>query len=142
MCITRGTAEPEGEAAGGPAPDLTRRWPFFLGGGLLLWVNWQVSTIVGVLIGPTLPDSLPLDFAIPLVFLVLLIPTITTRPAAVAASVGGLAAVLSEQAGVGHLSVLVGSLAGIAAGALAEGNADRGDPGAAVSAPPEPGLDV
>ena len=140
VCILRWTAEADAEAAGGPAPDRAQRWPYYLGAGLLLWASWQVSTIVGVLVGPTLPKSLPLDFAVPLVFLVLLVPTITTRPAGVAALVGGLAAVASEQAGVGHLSVLVGSLAGIAAGALVEARAD----GAATAAvvPPEPGLDV
>ena len=44
-----------------------------------------------------LPESLPLDFAVPLVFLVLLIPPITTSAAAVAATAGGLAAMLADE---------------------------------------------
>ena len=41
----------------------------------------------GALISDAVPESLPLDFAIPLVFLVLLVPTLVSRPAVVAAAV-------------------------------------------------------
>ena len=94
--------------------------PYYFGAALMLWGNWQICTIVGVFIGSALPDSLPLDFAVPLVFLVLLVPAITSRPSAVAAIVGGGVALLAAEAGAGHLSVLFGALAGIAAGAVAE----------------------
>ena len=120
VSITRWSGEAISAGEGGPAPDLSRRVPYYLGAAMLLWVNWQICTVVGILIGAAVPDSLPLDFAVPLVFLVLLVPAITTRPAAVAAVFGGGAAVLSAEAGGGHLSVLVGAIAGIAAGALAE----------------------
>ena len=97
-----------------------RRVPYFLGGAILLWVSWQVSTITGALVGAAIPKSIPLGFTAPLVFLVLLIPTISSRPAAVAAAVGGIAAVLGAGAGAGQLSLMIGALTGIAAGALAE----------------------
>jgi predicted branched-subunit amino acid permease len=71
------------------------------------------------------PDDLPLDFAVPLVFLVLLVPACTTRPAVVAAVVGGAAAVIGAELGAGSLSVLVGALTGIAAGAVAEWAVER-----------------
>src|SRR4051812_30961937 len=78
VSITRWTEEADAEAAGGPpAPGLDRKLPYYFGAAVLLWGNWQICTIVGVLIGSALPESLPLDFAVPLVFLVLLIPTIT-----------------------------------------------------------------
>lgn len=93
---------------------------FLLGAGGLLWVMWQITTIVGALIGSTLPDSLPLDFAVPLVFLVLLVPAVRTRPAVAAAACGGAAAVGAAQLGAGSLSVLVGALAGICAGVMSE----------------------
>ena len=105
---------------GTPPEPPEARVPFYLGAGLTLWVNWQICTMVGVAIGSAVPESLPLDFAVPLVFLVLLVPAITTRPAAVAALIGGGVAVLSGQAGAGHLTVLFGAIAGIAAGAIAE----------------------
>ena len=57
------------------------RFPYFLGAGLLLWFSWQLSTIVGALVGSAVPADVPLDFAVPLVFLVLLVPTLTSRPA-------------------------------------------------------------
>jgi len=47
--------------------------PYFLGAALLLWGSWQLSTIAGVLVGATVPDDVPLEFAVPLVFLVLLV---------------------------------------------------------------------
>jgi len=105
-----------------------RRLPFYFGSGLLLWVVWQISTVVGSLIGSAVPGDLPLDFAVPLVFLVLLVPAISSRPAAVAALVGGGAAVAGAEAGAGPLSVMIGAVAGIAAGALAEAVADRRRP--------------
>jgi predicted branched-subunit amino acid permease len=127
VSITRWTREADVEAAGGPpAPGLDHRLPYYFGAALMLWGNWQICTIVGVVVGSALPKSLPLDFAIPLVFLVLLVPAITSRPSAVAAIVGGGVALLAAEAGASHLSVLFGALAGIVAGAVAEGFLERG----------------
>ncbi|MFZ4518292.1 MAG: AzlC family ABC transporter permease [Microthrixaceae bacterium] len=92
------------------------RVAFYLGAGLTLWVTWQVSTVVGALVGRAVPDDVPLTFAVPLVFLVLLVPTLTNRPAWVAAGAGGVAAVLAAGLGAGPLSVMVGAVVGIAAG--------------------------
>jgi len=116
VSITRWTAA-------GDRPE--HRLPYYFGSGLLLWVVWQLSTIVGVLIGSAVPKSLPLDFAVPLVFLVLLVPAITSRPTAVAALFGGGAAVAAAEAGAGPLSVMVGAGAGIVAGATADAILDR-----------------
>lgn len=101
------------------------RVPYFLGAATLLWVAWQASTVAGALVGGAVPDAVPLDFAVPLVFLVLLVPILRTVPAAVAAAVGGLTAVLAAQAGAGPLSVVAGAAAGIVAGAAAEAGAER-----------------
>lgn len=106
-----------------------RRLSFFLGAGVSLWVVWQLSTMVGLLIGRALPPRAQLDFAVPLVFLVLLVPTLSTRPAVVAAAFGGGAAILAGQLGAGPLSVIVGSLVGIGAGALADTDAHTARPG-------------
>ncbi len=139
VSITRWSGEAATAAEGGPAPDPTRRVPFYLGAGLMLWASWQLCTIVGVLIGSAVPEDIPLDFAVPLVFLVLLVPAITNRPAAVAGLVGGLGAVSAAQAGAGHLSVIVGALSGIAAGAFAELVLDRRTPADQTPLPPDPG---
>lgn len=119
VAITRWTVE-------GDRPE--RRLPFYFGAGGLLWVVWQISTVVGTLIGSAVPEDLPLDFAVPLVFLVLLIPAISSRPAAVAALAGGLAAVAAAEAGAGPLSVMVGAAAGIVSGTVAETLVERRRP--------------
>lgn len=120
----------------GRGEDPRRRVPFFFGGALLLWVSWQLSTIAGVLLGATVPDEVPLEFAVPLVFLVLLIPAITGRPAVVAALAGGCGAVAAAEAGAGHASLMVGAIAGIVAGTFAE---LRWPPPALVVPPEAPG---
>mgnify|MGYP000164965901 CR=1 FL=1 len=97
-----------------------KRVPYYLGAGLLLWASWQLSTIAGVLIGPVVPDDVPLEFAVPLVFLVLLIPALTSAPAVVAAGAGGLGAVVAAEAHAGSGSIMVGAVTGITAGVVAE----------------------
>lgn len=108
-----------------PADDPSRRIGYFVGGGLVVWSGWQLSTLAGALVGSAVPEDLPLDFAVPLVFLVLLVPAINSRPAAVAAVVGGFATVLAAGAGSGSLSIVLGAIAGIAAGTAAELLAER-----------------
>lgn len=119
----------------GEDDDPCLRFPFFLGAGFLLWGAWQVATLVGVLIGGAVPEGLHLDFAIPLVFLVLLVPTITDRASIVAAVAGGAGAVIGAELGAGNMSILTGAVSGIAAGVLAERHRD----GPARSAAPDPG---
>ena len=97
---------------------LYKRW-FYVGAGLSLWGPWQVSTIAGVLLGAQIPESLGLGFAIPLVFLVLLIPVVQTRPGLTAAVIGGLVAVVASSAPYG-LGLVIGAIAGVAAGVAAE----------------------
>jgi predicted branched-subunit amino acid permease len=93
------------------------RLAFYLAGALVMWLSWQLATLVGLVIGSALPSGLPLDFALPLVFMVLLIPAITDRATAVAATVGGVVALLGAglPAGTG---LLAGAVAGITAGVL------------------------
>ncbi|MCA1692188.1 MAG: AzlC family ABC transporter permease [Acidimicrobiales bacterium] len=101
------------------------RLPFYLGAGVLIWVSWQLATVAGVLVGGAVPDDVPLDFAVPLVFLVLLIPVLTTPPAVVAAITGGAAAVVAGELGAGTLSVIVGAVLGIIAGAVVDARRGR-----------------
>jgi predicted branched-subunit amino acid permease len=98
----------------------SHRVPYYVGSGLFLWVSWQLATIAGILIGPVVPEDVPLEFAVPLVFLVLLIPALTSAPAVVAAVAGGLGAVVAAEAGAGTGSIMVGAVAGITAGTIAE----------------------
>ncbi|MGH8973492.1 MAG: AzlC family ABC transporter permease [Acidimicrobiia bacterium] len=110
VCITRWPEE----------DDARRRIPFMVGAGVFLLAIWEASTLTGALVGSAVPARVPLDFAVPLVFLVLLVPAITSRPAVVAAAAGGIAAVVAAEVGAGGLSIMAGAVCGIAAGALAE----------------------
>ncbi|MGE3620357.1 MAG: AzlC family ABC transporter permease [Acidimicrobiia bacterium] len=119
----------------GTRDDPRLRFPYYMGGAALMWVAWQVSTLAGVLVGPVVPEDIPLDFAAPLVFLVMLVPALTGRPAVVAAAVGATAALVVAEAGSANLAVLAGAVAGILAGTLAE----RAQDGPArPQPPPEP----
>jgi predicted branched-subunit amino acid permease len=92
---------------------------FYLGAGVPLWLNWQLFTFLGATLGNSVDDSWSLDFAVPLCFLVLLIPAIKTRPTLAAALVGGITATalsfLPYRSGL-----FIGAVAGIAAGAWLE----------------------
>ena len=44
-----------------------------LGAGLTLWIVWQLTTVIGILLGSIVPEELGLSFTIPLTFLALLI---------------------------------------------------------------------
>lgn len=129
VSIARWSAE--GLRAEHPEVVRGRRW-FYLGAALTLWVAWQLSTVAGALVGNTVPEDVPLGFAVPLVFLVLLVPTLASRPAVVAAAVGGGAAVASGALGAGPLAVMIGAVAGIVAGAAV----DRPSPDGARGAVP------
>jgi 4-azaleucine resistance transporter AzlC len=91
-----------------------RRW-YFTGAGLGLWVTWQVFTIVGIVVGAQVPESWSLDFAIPLMFVILLVPTIKGRPELIAAVVGGGVAVAAAGAPYG-LGLMIGAISGVIAG--------------------------
>ncbi len=44
-----------------------------VGSGITLWLIWQVTTIIGIILGSIVPDELGLTFTIPLTFLALLV---------------------------------------------------------------------
>lgn len=94
-----------------------QRLALYLGAGVSLWVTWQVSTIVGALGGGVVPDSIPLEFAVPLAFLSLLVPAITDRATIVAAVVGGSVATVGVDL-PSNLGMPLGALTGVAAGWL------------------------
>jgi hypothetical protein len=56
---------------------------------------------------------------------VLLIPSLNSRPAVIAALGGGVGAVVAAELGAGHTALIVGAFTGIAGGALAEIAAER-----------------
>ncbi|GEM83346.1 AzlC family ABC transporter permease [Meiothermus hypogaeus] len=98
---------------------------FYLGIGVLLWLNWVVATYLGALLGARLPEAWALDFAVPLCFLVLLVPAVHDRPSLAAALVGGL--VSTALIGLPYRSGLfIGALVGIGAGVWLENRMGAG----------------
>jgi 4-azaleucine resistance transporter AzlC len=110
---------------GAPPADRLR---YYLGVAVPLWVSWVVTTTIGALAGTAIPDEIPLDFAIPLCFLVLIVPAVKDRPTAVAAVVGGVGAVVVAEAGLPDAAIVLGALIGIAAGALTDLRLSPEDP--------------
>jgi branched chain amino acid efflux pump len=114
-----GEAESETADPSGAAPWAHKHW-YFLGAGLALWSEWQVSTALGVFLGAQIPASWGLDFTLALTFIALVVPLINNRPTLLAALAAGLVAVLA--AGLPYrLSLMVAALAGILVGLTLEG---------------------
>ncbi|PSQ03728.1 branched-chain amino acid ABC transporter permease [Halobacteriales archaeon QS_6_71_20] len=107
-----------------------RRPYYYLGVAVTLWVVWQAGTVVGVVFGAAVPDGWRLGFAVPLVFLALLVPAVSDAPelatAVVAAAVAVAGAGLPFNAGL-LAGAVVGVAVGIAADALLPGSGDGAD---------------
>lgn len=103
------------------------RVAYYLGVAVTLWIVWQLTTVAGVVLGTTVPESLGLEFAVPLVFLALLIPAMEDGPTTVAGILGGIGAVGAAGLPL-NLGLLVGAAVGIVAGLLTE-TAMEGSPG-------------
>ena len=100
---------------------------YYLTSGAVFWTLWQSTVALGIFLGPLVPDSWGLDFAVPLMFLGLVVVALNRLPAVVAAVSGGVGAWLF--AGLpNNLSLLAGGLVGVVVGTLAdregEGSAD------------------
>lgn len=50
-----------------------------LGSGITLWTSWQISTLIGIFIGPSIPNSLNLEYVIPLSFIAIVVVSINTK---------------------------------------------------------------
>jgi predicted branched-subunit amino acid permease len=101
-------------------PDEFRR--YYLTTGLFFLLNWMWVVALGMVVGPVVPDAWRLDFAPPIMFVGLVLIGINRRPAAIAALVGGAVAVAT--AGLpDRVGILIGAVAGVAAGTMAEARA-------------------
>ncbi len=85
---------------------------FFLGAGLALWLTWQTSTALGIFLGATLPSDWPLDFALPLTFIAIVVPMLKDRPAVAAALLSGIFALAAFPLPY-NLGLILAALGGI-----------------------------
>jgi 4-azaleucine resistance transporter AzlC len=94
------------------SPD--KHW-FLLGAGLGLWTTWQITTVLGILLGERIPPEWGLDFVLPISFIGLVVPPLKDRPGIAAAAVASLVAVAA--AGLPYkLGLVAAAAAGIAVG--------------------------
>ena len=92
---------------------------YYYGAAVAIWVAWQISSIVGALLGSLVPASWGLDFAFPLSFMALMFAALKDRPAVLAALVGGVSAIITKGLPY-NLGLVLAALLGISAGVLAE----------------------
>jgi predicted branched-subunit amino acid permease len=65
-----------------------------LGSGFTCWTVWQISTILGILLGSIVPEELGLSFTISLTFLALLISDFRKFKNVIVMMVSGLVAII------------------------------------------------
>lgn len=93
---------------------------FLLGAGFSLWFNWQISTALGIFLGAAIPKEWPLDFALPLTFIAMVVPILKNRPMVAAAVSAGLVALLAYSLPY-RIGIILAALTGILVGTILEG---------------------
>jgi predicted branched-subunit amino acid permease len=99
--------------------DLRANASYFLGGGMLLWVIWQIATLAGILVGQAIPASWQLEFVVPLCFLAVLAPLLRDRVTLLVVAVAAVAVIVLDDMPM-RLSLICAGLIGIAAGVIAD----------------------
>jgi len=97
-----------------------KHW-FYMGGALLMYINWQLWTIAGIVTGQRLESvgDLGLEFAMVVTFIGIVVPLIRRWPMLLCALVAGGTALLFHD--LPHqLGLIVASVCGIAAGLFAQ----------------------
>ncbi|MFK7753897.1 MAG: AzlC family ABC transporter permease [Sedimentitalea sp.] len=108
-----------------PALTLPQRLAYFAGTNAAIAPVWYGATLLGALMGARIPESLALDFALPICFLAMIGPALRTAPHVIAA----LTAIVLSLATAGlpyNSGLLVAGILGMMAGAEAERRLERG----------------
>jgi predicted branched-subunit amino acid permease len=100
----------------GPHPEAPGKFDFFLGLAIPIWLVWQASVAIGLLVGNQLPAAWKLEFAAPLAFIAMSIPLLRDKPMVAAAVSAGATAVLAHglplRSGLA-LAAIVGIVTGL-----------------------------
>ena len=84
-----------------------------IGGGVTCWVIWQSSTVLGIILGESIPEKLGLSFAVPLTFLALLVNDFRKIINVIVMITSGLVATLGYDYIPYKAYVIVAALAGL-----------------------------
>ena len=98
------------------APAAPHTGAYYLGCASGMWFMWITATFVGAYAGAAVPASWSLDFAVPLCFLALLIPSIRDRAQVACAVFTAIVALVAQSAPQGSgtiVSILLGTLFGV-----------------------------
>jgi 4-azaleucine resistance transporter AzlC len=103
---------------------------FLFGAGLVLWLDWQLSTGLGILLAEYLAEknileNSFLDFALPLTFIAMVVPVLKNRPMIAAALSAGAVALLAHGLPF-QLGLVLAALTGILVGTFLEGRKSAG----------------
>lgn len=96
----------------------------FFGTCAPICVPWYGATWIGAVAGSAIPESLALDFAVPVTFIAIVAPALRSLPHLAAASVSVVLALLLAFLPY-NLGLLVAALAAMATGALVETRLER-----------------
>ncbi|WP_372886111.1 AzlC family ABC transporter permease [Shimia sp.] len=102
-----------------PAMTVPERVAYFMGCVTPICPNWYLFTLVGALVGQSIPAELALDFAVPITFLAMIGPMLRTGAHVVAALVAVCLALGFAWAPY-NLGLMIAGLGGMMAGARVE----------------------
>jgi predicted branched-subunit amino acid permease len=109
--------DPHSDLGLAQSPAALRRYYSTVGG--FFWCTWVAVTTLGMVVGPVIPQSWQLGFAVPIMFTGMVLLGLDKVPQAAAALAGGLAS-LAAAGLQNRLGILVGAAVGVLAGSLAE----------------------
>lgn len=101
-----------------PKLSIPQRLGYFFGTAIVMCGAWMIFAYLGATVGRAIPDSVPLDFAVPITFLAMIAPALRSLPHMVAATVAVIVSLLlvGLPAGVGPMiAAILAMLAGSAA---------------------------
>ncbi|MBT83878.1 MAG: branched-chain amino acid ABC transporter permease [Sutterellaceae bacterium] len=99
----------------------TEAAPYFLGIAVSVWINWQTSSIAGILVAEYLPKNIDLSFASTLVLIALIRPVVTDKTSLLV-SILAIPIVLGAAQLPLKLNLLLAILFAVAAGNFIERN--------------------
>jgi len=89
------------------------RYFHLVGGGATCWVIWQSTTLLGIVLGASIPEKLGLSFAVPLTFLALLVNDFRKFLNVIVIIISGIVATLGYNYIPFKAYVIVAALAGL-----------------------------
>lgn len=93
----------------------SQRIPFYFGAGLCMAIFWQLFVNIGFIFGNFVPVAINLDFAIPLSFIALMIPTLRNKIYYYVAAISSLCSILFYDLPY-NLGLLVSAFVAISCG--------------------------